>query len=175
MGPPPPVDMGPVCMPDPVMPLPAEALPRCTAETQAAVVACGLPMSMTAATCIGNALAADTTPALMTMGGPLDCDGCFNLQQLACFYEGGCDAQFDAFFCCLDANGCTNPTSCPACSAELGAVRTCAGGVADCFDASMGYPADCFAPPAPAMDAGTPAADAGTSTVDAGTAAPDAA
>jgi hypothetical protein len=169
MGPPPPVDMGPACMPANLTPLPAEALPRCTAETGAAVVACGVPSSMAAATCIQNALEADTTAPLAVMGGSLDCSGCFNLQQLACFYENGCDSQFDAFFCCLDANACTNPSACPACSRELTAVQMCAGGVGECFDASTGYPSECFAAPAPAMDAGTPATDAGSPAADAGT------
>jgi len=167
MGPPPPVDMGSACMPADIMPLPAAALPRCTAETGAAVVACGLPTSMAAATCIQNALDADTTAALMTMEGNVDCGTCFNLQQLACFYENGCNTQFDQFFCCLRDNGCMNPNSCPACMAQFGAVQSCAGRVAECFDASSGYPAECFAAPAPVMDAGAP--DAGTPDTDAGT------
>jgi hypothetical protein len=124
---------------------------------------------MAAATCIQNALEADTTAPLAVMGGSLDCSGCFNLQQLACFYENGCDSQFDAFFCCLDANACTNPNACPACSRELTAVQMCAGGVGECFDASTGYPSECFAAPAPAADAGTPDTDAGTPDTDAGT------
>jgi hypothetical protein len=168
MGPPPPVDMGPMCAPANLMPLPAEALPRCSAETGATVTGCGLPTSMAAATCIQEGLADDTTAALAVMGGSIDCASCYNLQQLACFYENGCNTQFDAFFCCLEANGCMDPNRCPACMAEFGAVQSCAGRVAECFDASSGYIADCFAEPTPVMDAGMPAVDAGTPDTDAG-------
>lgn len=141
----PPVDMGPACAPDPLTPLPAEALPRCTAATQAAVIACGVPTSMAIVTCINNAVAADTTPAFGTPPNAVNCAACFNYQMLACFYEAGCNDEFDAFQCCVTAEGCADPNACPACGTELTAFQTCAGGVADCFDASMGFPDGCFA------------------------------
>jgi len=167
-----PRDMPPACAPANITPLPAAALPRCAAATQDAVVACGPPASMAALQCVQRAIDADTTTPLMSGGQTLDCAGCFNLQQIACFYTSGCNAQIDAFFCCVEAEGCTNPNACPACSTQQTAFSTCALAQDDCFDATMGEIDGCFGEPTPPSDGGTPVdggdADGGTET-DAGT------
>jgi len=155
-----PRDMGTACAPSPITPLPAAALPRCSAATQATVVACGLPSTPAIGMCIGNALTADTTPALTSMGATINCGTCFNIQQLSCFYAAGCDTQLDQLQCCLTANSCTNANACPACMTQLGAVQTCAGMNLECFDANMGELANCFGD-AP-TDGGVPDTDAGT-------------
>ncbi len=172
-----PRDMNPACAPADITPLPAAALPRCAAATQDAVVACGVPMSAADLECIQDALDADTTEPFVSGGQTLDCGGCFNVQQIACFYASGCNEQLDAFLCCVDEAGCTNPNACPACSTEQTAFGTCAGMQNECFDATMGEIDGCFGEPTPPSDGGTPVdggdadggdADGGTET-DAGT------
>lgn len=160
------VDMGTSCAPPPIVALPAAELPRCAAATQAIAVACGVPNSTAARTCIIDALNADTTARLVTPTRTIDCIGCFGLQRLACVYAG-CEGPGAALLCCLEAEGCTN-SDCPACASEAGVFNACAIALVDCFDPSMGEVADCFAaadPDAGVSDAG---ADAG-SDVDAGT------
>lgn len=163
------VDMGPACVPTPLELLPAAALPRCAAATQPVVDACGSPLSvMGAGACIGAALTADTTPGFDAGGGnTVDCSTCYNVQQLGCIYGAGCDGQFDAFLCCVDANGCADPNACPACTTQINAVRLCAAGHTECFDVTVSPLADCFGVTTPVVDGGTPATDGG--------AAPDAA
>lgn len=101
-------------------------LPRCSSATLTCLMGC----SASDTACSDGCLAADTTPGLDIGGGTtLDCDLCLTAQGNACIGNEGCETQWGAFFCCVEANGCANPNSCPACSAELSAIQTCAGTV----------------------------------------------
>ena len=162
------VDMGPACVPANIMPLPAAALPRCAVATQAAVDACGLPVSDAVNMCISAALAADTTVAFDAGGQTVNCGGCYSLQRIACLYASGCDTQIDNLLCCAEANACADPSVCAACDAEYTALMSCAPAHIDCFTVTTGMLNDCFGATTPVVDGGVPAV------VDGG-AAPDAA
>ncbi len=106
-------------------------LPRCSADTQTAISMCR------DVACLNAALAADMTPGLDIGGGTiLDCELCYNAQVNKCI-DDACPMEFADLRCCLESNGCTSPSSCPACMAQLDTLRACA-------DTSVG-PGDCDA------------------------------
>lgn len=99
-------------------------LPRCSGETLTCLMGCSDDA------CADACIAADATPGLDVGGGTtLDCDLCLNAQSNGCIGNEGCEAEWGALFCCVEANSCASPTSCPACSAQLSALQTCASAV----------------------------------------------
>jgi hypothetical protein len=137
-----PSDAGCASLADAMAPLPTANLPRCSSTTRAAVVACGVPTTPAIETCIYDAIMADPTPVTYIGGRSVNCADCYGLQQLACFYSGGCARELEAFFCCCPGG---NPSSCTACSAQQSAMNACVAGHPECVDVSVSGPvSDCF-------------------------------
>lgn len=101
--------------------LPSVILPRCSADTATCINGCA------DIDCQNMCLDADTTPPETMSGQMIDCNICFNYQVNVCI-DMNCPTEFAAFRCCLEDNACTD-ASCPACSSQLSAVQSCAGGL----------------------------------------------
>ncbi len=98
-------------------------LPRCSSATLTCLMGCEDVACQDACT------AMDTTAGVDVGGGTvLDCDLCINYQSNACIGNEGCETEWGGLFCCLEANACDD-ISCPACTAQLTALQTCAQAV----------------------------------------------
>ena len=143
------LDVVQVCVP--LAPVPASRLPRCTAGTQACVVAC--PSDNTGDACRNACWANDATPA----DHGLVCNQCIFTQVLSCMDAAGCHESVSAFMCCQAAGG-------QGCDAKANAMFTC-GFVQDptCLDVGGtrgGAPGRCYAVGVDVTDGGV--TDAGT-------------
>ena len=114
---------GDACTLTSLSPLPSSCLPRCTAATRSAAVACEDN------TCFSAALDADTTPpATVTLPDgpePFYCNDCFGWQQATCFADI-CPSEYSNFATCSNAGG--------ACTSEGNALDVCADAAGDSFD-----------------------------------------
>lgn len=90
-------------------PLPQACLPRCTAETRDATVACRTASDPVA--CQSAAFAADTTPSTVVSVGaegvPLDCGFCLQWQSLSCFFDA-CPVETLALLRCPNVEASTD-------------------------------------------------------------------
>lgn len=91
--------------------LPAACLPRCSASTLTAFMAC------TTAACQQTAAMADTTPPITVGGSAFTCANCVNYGNNSC-YAASCPTEFDAYLTCSAMMGAT-------CTAEVSAVNAC--------------------------------------------------
>ena len=125
---------------EPWSPLPAELVPRCEAATRECLAPC------TTESCINACVAADRTPP-STSG--VTCAGCINYQLTYCTAISGCEAQLDAYECCLEANCPARDAACTArhCSAQETRYFDCFAGT-ECNFATPSLDI-CFAPAAP--------------------------
>ncbi len=159
------------------MPLPGEALPRCTAATRDCVESC--PEGSDGDSCRNDCWASDETPRYTTEGGgTVGCNDCIFSQLIACLDRDGCDTEVAAFYCCI-VDHCPGGggDSCiqDQCADELGAMFMCGTTLApECFDVTAGDIGECYTEAdAPAGDGGmddasmgdaeAPAPDVGTS------------
>jgi hypothetical protein len=159
-GPPPDAGESRVCFELPAL----TGFPYCTAATRDCVTAC--PMGDPGNACRDACWAGDPTPPM----GDVACGDCVFRQLFACAGDAGCQAEVDAFVCCIVDN-CAMSTD-PMCienncTMALQNVYVCTY-TADptCFELTDGYVGMCYAESDP--DGGVPMPDAGGG--DAGTA-----
>ena len=103
--------------------------------------------------CRNACLAADTTPALVIGGFPVNCAACSLLQLLGCADGGGCHAETADFMCCVEDCGGGDACTSGPCAGELQAFGLCTYYTApECLDFVDGPISACFAEPATATD-----------------------
>lgn len=156
-----------VCIP--LMPLAAEALPRCHAATRDCVTSC--PEGMDGDGCRSSCWSSDDMPALdPSASNPFDCDNCIFTQLLACLDRDTCHAEVAAFLCCLvDCGGDAACQESECMDAQQSMFLCGAYQAPQCFDVVGGDVGMCYAAedPVTGTDGGVTDADAGATEVDA--------
>ena len=145
---------GSSCMRPRLDPFPAEALPRCTAETAVCVQECGETEG-----CADVCRAEDTMPRHPELGG---CADCVIFDLLACFDAAGCDQQVAEVFCCGESEcppGSAEDCFDVMCQPQLMALFSCGFAMGPtCLEDFTGGTGGCFADAPIEMDAGMDAA-----------------
>jgi hypothetical protein len=138
-------DSGPGACAEPLNPLPAVLLPRCTAATAQCVVDCSAVAAEDRSACQNACLNADTQPSVAGLG----CTDCRFIQLLACADANGCHDEVAAMRCCIDEK-CPTGNSAPGCAdtmcaAEVEAALTCAiNETPDCVDPTKPAIVTCY-------------------------------
>jgi hypothetical protein len=130
--------------------VPAELLPRCTAQTRQCVEGCAAEgENADPDACQEACLTQDTQP----QGGEdgeqdeaIDCETCVWIQILACADRDGCHEPLAAAECCEEQR-CTDDATCETeCAAEAEAWETCLFDTTPhCVDLLAGDASSCFA------------------------------
>ena len=108
------------CTPRPITAIPAALLPRCEAATLQCLIDCGAD-----GTCQNGCLAADTTPE----AEGVTCLICISSQQISCGVANGCDGDYAAVDCCIQANACEDQACIDTnCGGEQTTLQTCLQG-----------------------------------------------
>lgn len=140
---PPPKPLDAECT-DPVNPLPANLMPRCSAETYACIAACAVEDQG----CEGRCIAKDTTPRTSYYGYEIGCSTCVYYQRQACADKNGCHSVNAQLECCRrdKCTGSTDPNCVVKnCAAEAYAYGYCESFVTpSCQDLVSGPAAGCF-------------------------------
>lgn len=125
---------------EPLAPLPAEFLPRCSADTLACIEACRTNA------CLLDCLEADRMTPRAFDGALYGCKSCIDHQIAACLAKTSCLPGEAALYCCIEERcGGTFDSACETrCAAELDESSRCASSSDRAYILEAKEPRACF-------------------------------